>query len=94
MDIRATRPRGTANAVLVSPKQIGSVTEATEAIEVCRKEGSGGYVVSHRSSETDDACLADFAVAIVGGQIQTGSACIANPPRFAGQAKATPCGRG
>ncbi len=62
------------NAVLIKLNQIGSVTETIRAIEMCRKAG-WGYVVSHRSGETEDAFLADFAVAMGGGQIKTGSAC-------------------
>ena len=62
------------NAVLIKLNQIGSVTETIKAIEMCRKAG-WGYVVSHRSGETEDAFLADFAVAMGGGQIKTGSAC-------------------
>jgi enolase len=60
--------------VLIKLNQIGSVTETIEAIEMCRKAG-WGYVVSHRSGETEDSFLADFAVAMGGGQIKTGSAC-------------------
>ena len=63
-----------ANAVLIKLNQIGSVTETIEAIQMCQKAG-WGYVVSHRSGETEDAFLADFAVAMGGGQIKTGSAC-------------------
>jgi enolase len=44
------------------------------AINLCRKAG-WGFVVSHRSGETEDTFLADFAVAMGGGQIKTGSAC-------------------
>ena len=62
------------NAVLIKLNQIGSVTETIEAIQMCRKAG-WGYVISHRSGETEDAFLADFAVAMGGGQIKTGSAC-------------------
>jgi len=62
------------NAVLIKLNQIGTVTETMEAISLCRKAG-WGYVVSHRSGETEDAFLADFAVAMGGGQIKTGSAC-------------------
>jgi enolase len=62
------------NAVLIKLNQIGSVTETIEAIQMCRKAG-WGYVVSHRSGETEDDFLADFAVAMDGGQIKTGSAC-------------------
>ncbi|MHB8902639.1 MAG: phosphopyruvate hydratase [Thermoguttaceae bacterium] len=62
------------NAVLIKLNQIGSVTETIEAIQMCQKAG-WDYVVSHRSGETEDAFLADFAVAMCGGQIKTGSAC-------------------
>ena len=63
-----------ANAALIKLNQIGTVTETIEAIEMCRKAG-WGYVISHRSGETEDTFLADFAVAMGGGQIKTGSAC-------------------
>ncbi|MGD0388823.1 MAG: phosphopyruvate hydratase, partial [Tepidisphaeraceae bacterium] len=62
------------NAVLIKLNQIGTVTETVEAIEMCRKAG-WNYVISHRSGETEDAFMADFAVAMGGGQIKTGSAC-------------------
>jgi enolase len=60
------------NAVLIKLNQIGTVTETMEAIHLCRKAG-WGYVISHRSGETEDTFLADFAVAMGGGQIKTGS---------------------
>jgi enolase len=63
-----------ANAVLIKLNQIGTVTESIEAIELARKAG-WGYVISHRSGETEDTFMADFAVAMGGGQIKTGSAC-------------------
>jgi len=62
------------NAVLIKLNQIGTVTETTEAIHLCRKAG-WGFVISHRSGETEDAFMADFAVAMGGGQIKSGSAC-------------------
>jgi len=62
------------NAVLIKLNQIGTVTETIEAIDLCRKAG-WGFVVSHRSGETEDTFMADFAVAMGGGQIKTGSAC-------------------
>lgn len=62
------------NAALIKLNQIGTVTETVAAIELCRQAG-WGYVISHRSGETEDAFLADFAVAMGGGQIKTGSAC-------------------
>lgn len=64
----------TTNAVLIKLNQIGTVTETIEAIALCRKAG-WGFVISHRSGETEDAFMADFAVAMGGGQIKTGSAC-------------------
>jgi enolase 1/2/3 len=63
-----------ANAVLIKLNQIGTVTETIEAIELCRK-AKWGYVISHRSGETEDTFIADFAVAMGGGQLKTGSAC-------------------
>jgi len=65
---------GSSNAVLIKLNQIGTVTETIEAINLCRKAG-WGFVISHRSGETEDAFMADFAVAMGGGQIKTGSAC-------------------
>ena len=62
------------NAVLIKLNQIGTVTETIEAIHLCRKAG-WGFVISHRSGETEDAFMADFAVAMGGGQIKSGSAC-------------------
>ena len=64
----------TTNAVLIKLNQIGSVTETIKAIQMCQRAG-WGYVVSHRSGETEETFLADFAVAMGGGQIKTGSAC-------------------
>ncbi|MEK6201581.1 MAG: phosphopyruvate hydratase [Desulfobulbaceae bacterium] len=63
-----------ANSVLIKLNQIGTVTETIEAIQLCRKAG-WGYVISHRSGETEDTFMADFAVAMGGGQIKSGSAC-------------------
>jgi enolase len=64
----------TANAVLIKLNQIGTVTETIKAINLCRKAG-WGFIISHLSGETEDTFLADFAVAMGGGQIKTGSAC-------------------
>jgi enolase len=50
------------------------VTETIEAIILCREAG-WAFVISHRSGETEDTFLADFAVAMGGGQIKTGSVC-------------------
>lgn len=63
-----------ANAVLIKLNQIGTVTETIEAIQLCRKAG-WGFVISHRSGETEDHFISDFAVAMGGGQIKTGSLC-------------------
>lgn len=63
-----------ANAVLIKLNQIGTVTETIEAIDLCKAAG-WRYIISHRSGETEDAFMADFAVAMGGGQIKTGSAC-------------------
>ncbi len=60
------------NAVLIKLNQIGTVTETIAAIELCREAG-WSFVVSHRSGETEDPFIADFAVAMGGGQIKTGS---------------------
>ncbi|KRA65190.1 phosphopyruvate hydratase [Rhizobium sp. Root651] len=61
------------NAALIKLNQIGTVTETISAIQLCRNAG-WNYVISHRSGETEDSFIADFAVAMGGGQIKTGSA--------------------
>ncbi len=63
----------TANSVLIKLNQIGTVTESIDAVRMCRDAG-WRYFISHRSGETEDTFLADFAVAMDGGQIKTGSA--------------------
>lgn len=60
------------NAVLIKINQIGTVTQTLDAIQVCRDAG-WRYVISHRSGETEDTFIADFAVATGAGQIKTGS---------------------
>jgi enolase len=62
------------NAALIKLNQIGTVSETIAAIQLCRNAG-WGFVISHRSGETEDAFMADFAVAMGGGQIKTGSVC-------------------
>ncbi len=62
------------NAVLIKLNQIGTVTETIDAISACRAAG-WNYIVSHRSGETDDPFIADFAVAMGGGQIKAGAPC-------------------
>ncbi len=65
---------GAANSILIKVNQIGTLTETLEAIAIAR---DAGYttVISHRSGETEDATIADLAVAVNAGQIKTGSPC-------------------
>jgi len=65
--------KGIANSILIKLNQIGTVTETLTTIELARKAGYT-CVISHRSGETEDAFIADFAVATNAGQIKTGSA--------------------
>ena len=62
------------NAALIKLNQIGTVTETIDAIQLCRQAG-WGFVISHRSGETEDSFIADFAIAMGGGQIKSGSLC-------------------
>jgi enolase len=64
---------GAANAILVKPNQIGTLTETLEAMRLAEEAGYRS-VVSHRSGETEDTFIADLAVAMGAGQIKTGSA--------------------
>jgi enolase len=64
----------TCNAALIKLNQIGTVSETIDAIHLCCRAG-WGFVISHRSGETEDSFMADFAVAMGGGQIKTGSMC-------------------
>lgn len=64
---------GTANSSLIKLNQIGTVSETIEAVRMCRDAG-WRYFLSHRSGETEDTFLADFAVAMDGGHLKTGSA--------------------
>ena len=64
--------RGVANAVLVKPNQIGTLSETLETVGVAREAGYGA-VISHRSGESEDTSIADLAVATGAGQIKTGS---------------------
>ncbi len=63
-----------ANAILVKVNQIGTLTEAIEAIKLAQKNGFG-VIVSHRSGETEDTFIADLAVGLGCGQIKTGAPC-------------------
>jgi len=65
--------QGVANSILVKVNQIGTLTETLEAIELA-KRAAYTCIISHRSGETEDATIADIAVATNAGQIKTGSA--------------------
>ncbi|WOO89657.1 phosphopyruvate hydratase [Mollicutes bacterium LVI A0078] len=65
--------KGISNSILIKVNQIGTLTETFDAIEMAKKAGYTA-VVSHRSGETEDATIADIAVATNAGQIKTGSA--------------------
>ena len=64
--------RRIANAILIKPNQIGTLTETLECIAMADKAGYAA-VVSHRSGETEDSTIADIAVATAATQIKTGS---------------------
>jgi enolase len=66
--------REAANAILIKPNQIGTLTETLNAVTMARQAGWGA-VISHRSGETEDTTIADFAVATGVGQIKTGAPC-------------------
>ena len=63
---------GAANAILIKPNQIGTLTETIDTIKMAQKRGYK-YILSHRSGETEDTFIADLAVAMGGGQIKTGA---------------------
>ena len=65
---------GTANAILIKVNQIGTLSEALEAVELAQRAGYR-VVISHRSGETEDDFLADLSVAVGAGQIKTGAPC-------------------
>ena len=62
------------NAILIKPNQIGTLTETLEAVSMAQEKG-WGVVMSHRSGETEDAIIADLAVATGCGQIKSGAPC-------------------
>src|SRR6202011_5292152 len=64
--------RQTANAILIKPNQIGTLTETLAAIDMAH-EAKYAAVVSHRSGETEDSTIADIAAATTATQIKTGS---------------------
>ena len=63
---------GIANAILIKPNQIGTLTETLETIELAQKNGLN-TIISHRSGETDDTSIAHIAVATNAGQIKSGA---------------------
>ncbi len=65
---------GCANAILVKVNQIGTLSEAFNAVEMAHKNGYKA-IISHRSGETEDTTIADIAVALNAGQIKTGAPC-------------------
>jgi len=65
--------KGIANSILIKLNQIGTVSETLDAVDLARRNGYTS-VISHRSGETEDTFIADFAVATGAGQIKTGSA--------------------
>ena len=79
-DIFVTNPKifkkgiekGIANSILIKLNQIGTVTETLDTVEMAKQAGYT-TVISHRSGETEDTFIADFAVGVNGGQIKTGS---------------------
>jgi len=81
-DVFVTNPKifrrgiseGVANSILIKLNQIGTLTETLETIDLAKRYGYT-TIVSHRSGETEDATIADVAVATGSGQIKTGSAC-------------------
>jgi enolase len=64
--------RGIANSILIKVNQIGTLTETVEAVRLAQRNGYSA-VMSHRSGETEDATIADLAVALGTGQIKTGA---------------------
>merc|ERR1712054_8080 len=62
------------NALLLKVNQIGSMTEAIDAVKLCKVNG-WGVMCSHRSGETEDTTIADIAVGLCCGQIKTGAPC-------------------
>lgn len=66
--------RGAANAVLIKPNQVGTLTETLETVALAQQSGYGA-ILSHRSGETEDTTIADLAVATACGQVKTGAPC-------------------
>lgn len=66
--------KNVANAILIKPNQIGTITETLDTIELAKRNGYKS-IISHRSGETEDTTIADIAVATNVGQIKTGAPC-------------------
>ena len=64
----------TANAILIKPNQIGTLTETLDTIKLAKENGYN-TIISHRSGETEDTTIADIAVGVNAGQIKTGAPC-------------------
>ncbi len=81
-DLTVTNPKklnkaiseNTINSILIKLNQIGTVSETIETINLA-KNNNYDFIISHRSGETEDTFIADFSVAMGGGQIKTGSVC-------------------
>ena len=65
---------GAANAILIKPNQIGTLSETLDTIDLAKRSGDK-TIISHRSGETEDTFIADLAVAVNAGQIKTGAPC-------------------
>lgn len=72
--LRQGMEEGAANAILIKPNQIGTLTETMDCVELAKRKGYG-IILSHRSGETEDTFIADLAVAVNAGQIKTGAPC-------------------
>merc|ERR1711943_152332 len=72
--IKTALDKKACNALLLKVNQIGSITEAIDAVKLCKQNG-WGVMCSHRSGETEDTTIADIAVGLCCGQIKTGAPC-------------------
>ena len=72
--LREGMEKGAGNAILIKVNQIGTLTEAFDAIRLAQRSGYK-TILSHRSGETEDTMIADIAVAVGAGQIKTGAPC-------------------
>lgn len=85
--------RRAANAVLIKPNQVGTLTETLETVALAQQSGYGA-ILSHRSGETEDTTIADLAVATACGQIKTGAPAAASaPPSTTASSASRPCWR-